>query len=191
MTIAYGGDHALVTPADLSSQQIDAVDKPFYLALCRIEPENNIALTLRAFSETGDRLIFIGNWSSSEYGKRLRNEFFDTLNILLLDPIYDERVLSTYRSRCLAYVHGHSAGGTNPSLVEMMHFEKPIIAFDCVYNRATMEDKGQYFSSSSSLSKSLKTRKCFEGGEELGDIARRCYTWNVVRDQYWKLFKSK
>ena len=60
-------------------------------------------------------------------------------------------MISTYIGYCIrstlsyVYVHGHSAGGTNPSLVEMMHFEKPIIAFDCVYNRATMEDKGQYF----------------------------------------------
>ena len=114
-----------------------------------------------------------------------------TANVIFLGAIYEKDKLSTLRNNALIYIHGHSAGGTNPSLVEMMHFEKPIIAFDCVYNRATMEDKGQYFSSSSSLSKSLKTRKCFEGGEELGDIARRCYTWNVVRDQYWKLFKSK
>ena len=189
MTIAYGGDHALVTPADLSSQQIDVVDKSFYLALCRIEPENNVALTLQAFSEAGARLIFIGNWSSSEYGKRLRNEFSDTVNILLLDPIYDERVLSTYRSRCLAYVHGHSAGGTNPSLVEMMHFEKPIIAFDCVYNRATMENNGVFFDSVEALKDLIQNVEELPGARELRNVAQKRYNWTIIRQQYLGLFK--
>ena len=190
-TIAYGGDHAYVDHKEKLMMDIPFKVEGYAFALCRIEPENNVHLILEAFASANMNLIFVGNWQASDYGCELIDRYSSIANMKLLDPIYDLDVLAMYRRNCRIYIHGHSAGGTNPSLVEMMHFEKPIIAFDCVYNRATMEDKGQYFSSSSSLSKSLKTRKCFEGGEELGDIARRCYTWNVVRDQYWKLFKSK
>mgnify|MGYP000713329694 CR=1 FL=1 len=141
----------------------------------------------RASSDLG--IVGHKAWSSSEYGKRLRNEFSDTVNILLLDPIYDERVLSTYRSRCLAYVHGHSAGGTNPSLVEMMHFEKPIIAFDCVYNRASMENNGVFFDSVEALKDLIQNAQELPGARELRNVAQRRYNWNIIRQQYLGLFK--
>ena len=72
-----------------------------------------------------------------------------------------------------------------------MHFDKPIVAFDCVYNRATMEDKGLYFSSALSLSQIVNHSDFGKDGTELGDIARRRYTWSVVRAQYLKLFDFK
>lgn len=186
--IAYGGDHAFVTPAALSSEQAAIVDKPFYLALCRIEPENNVSLILQAFSEVQERLIFFGNWHSSDYGRRLRNEFCNVENIVLLDPVYDENILAIYRSRCIAYIHGHSAGGTNPSLVEMMHFKKPIVAFDCVYNRATMENHGSFFNSADTLKALTENAEDLPGGEELQDVAQRRYKWHDIRKQYLELF---
>ena len=132
----------------------------------------------------------MGNWKASDYGRQLIEHCSTASNIKLLDPIYDLEALAFYRKNCDFYVHGHSAGGTNPSLVEMMHFDKPIVAFDCVYNRSTMEDKGLYFSSSSSLLKILNNLDFLGSGEELGAIARRRYTWKVVRDQYRKLFQT-
>ena len=188
MIIAYGGDHALVTPASVPVEQATFLNKPFYLALCRIEPENNVSLILQAFSEIHERLIFIGNWHSSDYGKRLRSEFCDSENIVLLDPVYDENILAMYRSRCIAYIHGHSAGGTNPSLVEMMHFNKPIVAFDCVYNRATMENHGSFFSSVDTLKQLIGNVQDLPGKEELRDVAQRRYKWHDIRKQYLGLF---
>ena len=190
-TIAYGGDHACVDHKEKLMVDIPFKVEGYAFALCRIEPENNVHLILEAFASASMNLIFVGNWQASDYGCELIDRYSSIANMKLLDPIYDLDVLAMYRRNCRVYIHGHSAGGTNPSLVEMMHFEKPIIAFDCVYNRATMEDKGQYFSSSSSLSKSIKTPECFEEGKELGDIARRRYTWSVVRAQYHKLFDFK
>ena len=189
-TIAYGGDHAYIEKILLQTSQIAFGTERYAFGLCRIEPENNVHLILDSFSDSKINLIFVGNWKASEYGRQLIEHCSTASNIKLLDPIYDLEALAFYRKNCDFYVHGHSAGGTNPSLVEMMHFDKPIVAFDCVYNRATMEDKGLYFLSSSSLLKILNNVDFLEGGEELGAIARRRYTWKVVRDQYRKLFQT-
>ena len=187
-TIAYGGDHAFVDNTAVPTAETSIGEEPYAFALCRIEPENNVHVILEAFSTTKMNLIFVGNWQASDYGRSLVELYSSDSNIDLLDPIYDLHTLALYRAHCNVYVHGHSAGGTNPSLVEMMHFDKPIVAFDCVYNRATMEDKGVYFSSASSLSQILDNSNFGNDGSELGDIARRRYTWSVVRAQYGKLF---
>ncbi len=86
--------------------------------------------------------------------------------------------------------HGHSAGGTNPSLVEIMHFSKPIAAFDCSFNRATMEDKGNYFSSSKGLAKILGESNSLVDGNAMAEIAKRRYTWEIIRKQYLELFTT-
>ncbi len=190
-TIAYGGDHAFVDNTAVSTAETAIGKEAYVFALCRIEPENNVHVILEAFSTAKMNLIFVGNWQASDYGRSLVELHSSNSNIDLLDPIYDLHTLALYRAHCNVYVHGHSAGGTNPSLVEMMHFDKPIVAFDCVYNRATMEDKGLYFSSASSLSLILDDSNFGGNGSELGDIARRRYTWSVVRAQYHKLFDFK
>ena len=187
-TIAYGGDHAFIDKISVPTTESAIVTEDYAFALCRIEPENNVDLILDAFSSAMTNLIFVGNWQASDYGRSLVELYSSASNIDLLDPVYDLNTLALYRAHCKVYVHGHSAGGTNPSLVEMMHFDKPIVAFDCVYNRATMEDKGRYFSSVSSLSQILDDKDFGNDGSELGDIARCRYTWSVVRAQYRKLF---
>lgn len=75
----------------------------------------------------------------------LKDKYGDCENIHLLSPIYDVKVLNVLRSHCCYYIHGHSAGGTNPSLVEAMFFNKPILAYDVIYNRETTENKADYF----------------------------------------------
>ena len=188
VTIAYGGDHALAELGESNSLPDLDVDRWYALALCRIEPENNVHIILQAFAESQQELVFIGNWHSSDYGKRLQDKYSENSNLRLLNPVYDLEVLSVYRNNCRAYIHGHSAGGTNPSLVEMMHFSKPVIAFDCVYNRATMENKGSYFHTVDDLSQQIETVNQ-DFGPEMQEIARRRYTWKIVKQQYFSLFE--
>ena len=187
-TIAYGGDHAFAKPNKSHRFPSLDVDRRYALALCRIEPENNIHIILQAFAESQQELVFIGNWQSSDYGKKLQDKYSANLNLRLLNPVYDVEVLSVYRNNCCAYIHGHSAGGTNPSLVEMMHFSKPVIAFDCVYNRSTMENKGSYFKSVDDLSRQIGTVNQASDPEML-EIAQRRYTWKGVKHQYLSLFE--
>jgi glycosyltransferase involved in cell wall biosynthesis len=187
-TIAYGGDHAFRPMAKSKLDESFNVVHPFALSICRIEPENNIHLILEAFAKINLPIIFIGNWETSGYGKALYNKYKGNINITLLQPIYCLDSLHAFRASCSVYVHGHSAGGTNPSLVEMMHFSKPIIAFDCSFNRATMENEGSYFNSSRHLAEILDDPISQTDGEVMTEIAKRRYTWEIIREQYLILF---
>ena len=189
-TIAYGGDHALRSDNNVKLDVNFDTSAPFALSICRIEPENNVHLILEAFSEAKLPIMFIGNWKKSSYGRALYNKYKDEINITLSKPIYCLDTLHAFRSECSVYIHGHSAGGTNPSLVEMMHFSKPIIAFDCSFNRATMEDKGNYFSSSKGLTKILGESNIIADGNDMAEIAKRRYTWKIIRKQYLELFMT-
>ena len=111
-------------------------------------------------------------------------------NIDILDPIYDLSKLFHIRQECSFYVHGHSAGGTNPSLVEMMHFNKNIFAFDCNYNRATTEDKARFFSNVNELINGIAQEHSVSNANKMSEIAERRYTWNIVKQQYFDLFIS-
>ncbi|MBA6328376.1 DUF1972 domain-containing protein [Colwellia sp. MB02u-6] len=180
--IAYGGDHAVVNDLNLS-------DEGYAFALCRIEPENNVELILEAFSQTIKPLKFIGNWDSSDFGLAMKANYQRFDNIDIIDPIYDISVLFDIRQKCSFYVHGHSAGGTNPSLVEMMHFTKNITAFDCIYNIASTEGKADYFSNTAELVKFIENSTSLNNGCFMQEIAERRYTWKIVKDQYFSLFK--
>ena len=178
--IAYGGDHALV--------QIESEPQNYFFAVCRIEPENNIHVILEAFLNTNKPLKFVGNWDNSQYGIDLKNKFGSIGNIEIIDPVYDIQELANLRSGCYAYVHGHSAGGTNPSLVEMMHFGKPIIAYDCAYNKSTMENSGIFFSDSLELQQFVDKEIDQKIGAAMKEIAKRRYTWDKIIKQYFELF---
>lgn len=190
--IAYGGDHALLA----EPISIDSLDLPpqYVLALCRIEPENNVAMILDALARMPDHnLVFIGNWAKSSYGRKLRAKFSGCPNLYLLDPVYDPSNLRWVRSGARTYIHGHSAGGTNPSLVEMMHFGIPVIAFDCAFNRYTTENRAAYFESADQLRVILETQdneRAQIGGAAMKEIAARRYKWEIIGHAYFELLES-
>ncbi|WP_432453568.1 DUF1972 domain-containing protein [Agarivorans sp. QJM3NY_29] len=182
--IAYGGDHAL-----RNIEPVDA-EHDYGLAICRIEPENNIEMILKAFSRTNQRLKFIGNWEASEYGIRLKKEYSRHENIEIINPVYDLDTLYSFRKNCSMYIHGHSAGGTNPSLVEMMHFSVPIIAYDCDFNRNTTHNYAFFFSNSHDLRNKIeKLDKNWNlSCSKLLKVARENYTWKRINEQYESLY---
>ena len=190
--IAYGGDHAVA----VEGTAVDEYDLPesYAFAVCRIEPENNVHMVLEASARLKSHvLVMVGNWSNSEYGRALREQYASCDNLFLLDPIYDLGKLKTLRSRASFYVHGHSAGGTNPSLVEAMHFGKAVLAFDCDYNRSTTEGKALFFGNSEKLQQlivSLDKTVAEKVGRDMLEVANRCYTWRIVAEQYFSLLKG-
>jgi glycosyltransferase involved in cell wall biosynthesis len=187
--IAYGGDHAV--HGATKAFEGGAIPDRYALALCRIEPENNVAMILDAFSEgLAVPLVFVGNWSNSEFGRELKRKYALHEDMYLLDQIYDQRVLKGIREKAALYVHGHSAGGTNPSLVEMMHFGLPVAAFDCAFNRATTEEKALFFDTASclkSLVDALGSRASADVAAEMRRIAERRYTWRKIGREYFEL----
>lgn len=186
VTIAYGGDHALNCTAEPILPEV----KSFYLSICRIEPENNVKMICETFSKLADRnLVFVGNFSETSYGKQLREEFKEYENIYLLDPIYDLNKLKYLRSQCVGYIHGHSAGGTNPSLVEAMFFGKTTFCYDCDFNRATTDDKAYYFLDHEDLRDKIVN---VSTGDDvvLREIAQKKFSWHTVIKMYQNLFVS-
>lgn len=189
--IAYGGDHAL---REVSQKRVKEILKEYdveagnyAIAVCRIEPENNSRLVLEAFAGLDYPLLYIGNWDHSDYSRRLREEFSKVPNLHLADGIYDLDVLYALRSNAGLYIHGHSAGGTNPSLVEAMTLALPILAFNVVYNRETTENRAAYFSDTDGLRK-LVEDGVRPDGKNLEEVARRRYCWNKVAEKYAALY---
>ncbi len=190
--IAYGGDHVLMNVSieeqDNILKEYGLTKNDYSLGICRIEPENNVHTILEAYDKYQDkRLVFIGNWQKSEYGRNLLEKYKDSHNIKLMSAVYDLKKLYALRNNCSLYLHGHSAGGTNPSLVEAMFFAKPIIAFDCVYNRESTENKAIYFNSASDLS--YKLDNVPESiGQDMLRIARLRYSWAFIVSQYESVY---
>jgi glycosyltransferase involved in cell wall biosynthesis len=186
--IAYGGDHALAYEPDPAA----AVELPasYALALCRIEPENNVAMILEAFSGLDMPLVFVGNWEKNEYGRNLKARYAGHPTITIHNPIYEPRGLRAIRDKASIYVHGHSAGGTNPSLVEMMHFGIPILAHGCAFNRHSTEGKARYFESEAELAEQLRNLNpevAGQIGDNMREIAQRKYTWDQIGKAYFEL----
>lgn len=188
--IAYGGDHAIRNISDKENAEIlkrfGLVKGNYAISVCRVEPENNSNVILSAFENSSLPLVFIGNWPHSDWSNMLKNKYRNCPNIKLLDAIYDLDILYVLRSNAKLYVHGHSAGGTNPSLVEAMHFGMPIAAWDVSYNRETTENNAYYFKSEEELKK-LIGRDDLDGSGMM-EIAQRRYDWKLVSEQYCKLY---
>lgn len=166
--------------------------KEYAMALCRIVPENNVKTILDTFKENSNlNLIFVGNWEHNAYSKGLFNKYKSIPNIELRNPIYEATKVEALRRRCKVYIHGHSAGGTNPSLVEAMRSGVPIIAKDVPFNRVTMHSKGLYFSDKADLFRQLKELEkhdLWELGKHMEAIAKRNYNWEEISEQYRRIF---
>ena len=168
------------------------LSKSYAISVCRIEPENNTHLVLEAFSrQTKVSLVIVGNWKNSSYGLSLLQKYSSFSNIHLLDPIYNPEKINFLRSNAFLYVHGHSAGGTNPSLVEAMFLGLPIFAYDCVYNKYTTENQCFYWSTADELYSFIvhhENEKLNHIGKSMKQIAERRYKWERITSKYEKLF---
>lgn len=189
--IAYGGDCGYEID-DKAAER----NENYALAICRIEPENNVHLILEGASRTNTNLVFVGNWDASEYGRKLKAKFKSWKKFKLLDPIYDQATLHELRQNCYVYLHGHVVGGSNPSLIEMMFYEKPIIAYGCMFNKCTLDGNGWFFKSMEELEDMLSIfdneytddhlLKCKNALE----YAKENYTWNKISGKYYEIFEK-
>ncbi|NQX97372.1 MAG: DUF1972 domain-containing protein [Flavobacteriales bacterium] len=189
--IEYGGDHTILSGSSKKYiKKYPFLKHDYVFKVARIEPENNIHVVLKAFSLTNQKLVVVGNWEKSEYGIQLKKHFKKFDNIILYDPIYNQEELDVIRRNCVLYVHGHSAGGTNPSLVEAMCLELPVIAFDVSYNRATTENEALYFKNVQDLKRIISKIKCvdlIDNSNKMKEIASRRYKWEIIANKYKNL----
>lgn len=176
--IAYPGDHVKMIPGI-------EMQKGHALTICRIEPENNLDILIEGALNSNLKLYtVVGNWNHNPYARNLREKYKDQSVIRLLDPIYDATRLAELRQSCEIYLHGHSVGGTNPSLVEMLFYDCRILCFDVSFNRFSTDNKMEYFKDSKELSEILaKDGKTMESRSGL----RERYSRSAIAKKYLEL----
>ncbi len=194
--IAYGGDHVTrVSLSEWTAKKYNIAAYDYCFKVCRIEPENNLDMILDSFSKSGYRIIIVGNWNYSKYGIHLRKRFQKFSNISMIDPIYDQYALNEIRSNCRLYIHGHSVGGTNPSLVEAMCLGLCVLAFSVNYNKSTTKDSALYFSTADELTSLVKyvyedESLQQEVGARLFQLGHKEYNWANIINEYEKILSK-
>ena len=176
--VSYGGNHITQTRSQKHTDEFT-----YALVIARAEPENNLHLILKVFSKIQSlNLKMISNWNQTKYGKKLFKLFSNWPNIQLIPAIYDTEKLHHYRFGCSLYIHGHSVGGTNPSLVEAMYSGLPILAWDNEFNRITTHGLAIYFNTDDKLIsqlKSLDPQTLEASAKKMQEYARQNYTWKI------------
>jgi len=193
--IFYGGDQAVkVAITEKWSTKYSFLQGKYGFSVARIQPDNNIEMILKAMAAQNTLpFVFVGNWNNSAFGQKMKLEYGQLAHLQLLDAIYDREELDVLRSNCTLYIHGHSAGGTNPSLVEAMYLGLPVLAFNSIYNRYTTEDKAVFFSNENELENLIKGYEkinLFSILNDLKQIAASKYTWKAVAEHYREVLCS-
>jgi glycosyltransferase involved in cell wall biosynthesis len=165
------------------------------ILIARMEAENNIEMILSGFSasrETG-KLIVVGNLVT-RYAKRMVEKFGKDKRIVFKGGIYDLNHLNNLRHFSRYYFHGHSVGGTNPSLLEAMASGAFVIAHGNEFNKAILGDDAFYFNDSASLTEVLndfsKSDNIKPAIESNLMKVKSVYNWDLIAGLYEQLFKQ-
>jgi glycosyltransferase involved in cell wall biosynthesis len=159
--------------------------------IARPIPENSIAEIVEGFSavERGYRLVVLGRLEpeKDEYHRRIMARA--STEVTFTGPLYKPDIVKTLRFHGKAYLHGHTVGGTNPSLVEAMAAANPIIAHDNKYNRWVAGDGAVYFTGSEQLADRISQllsdeSLCRSLKENALRRFREEFTWKRVAAQY-------
>lgn len=172
----------------------------FYLVVARLEPENNIKLIIEGYihSRSKKPLLIIGNKNTPYFNKKLKS--FSNDQIIFVDGVYNQELLSLFRLKCFCHIHGHSVGGTNPSLLEAMAHSCIILSHDNFFNRDTIGLKisNLYFKDAKSLSKSIKWTEKESNSDKISEIKKLMleriktnYNWELITNKYLKILKNE
>ncbi len=169
--------------------RFQAVKYEYHMLMARMEPENNIDMILNGFhhSNSEKKFIVIGNYNNA-YGKQMYQKYHADKRIYFAGAIFDAAITNTLRAFCKLYFHGHSVGGTNPSLLEAMANGSIIVAHDNPFNRAVLNGDAYYFTSPEDV---LKLVMKSNGHKESAIMVKNNfikieeeYNWPNIVDQY-------
>ncbi len=192
-TITYGAHSATDAPAAVP--RAHGLEPGRYLTLvCRPIPENSIAELVRGFSRRprGYKLAVLGGYTPAEDPYHREVVESASGDVLFLGSIYDKAEVEALRYHSAAYLHGHTVGGTNPSLVEAMAAGNPVIAHDNPYNRWVAQDAAVYFETEEDVADRLDGLLSSPARlEQMGAASRARhgaeFTWEHVAGQYEQL----
>ena len=194
--IAYGAYIEKSEKPELISQ-FGVEPQQYWLIASRLIPENHADLIARAFlrTDSSKKLLIAGGANyDSPFHRELRALAGD--RIILAGHIDDQEVIKELHCNCFVYVHGHSVGGTNPSLLKAMGYGNCILALDTVFNREVLEDGGVFFPRDEAvLAQEMRALEAdphriaelrLMGPERI----RKNYTWEKISRQYDDLFQE-
>ncbi len=172
----------------------------YYILVARLEPENNIEMILDGFvsAKSERKFIVVGNYKT-RYGDFLKNKYSGYPQIQFIGGVYELEKLNALRHFAKIYFHGHSVGGTNPSLLDAMACGCYIIAHDNPFNRNVLQTDGNYFKSTGDVSELLSHDVGADEKEKfiLNNLHKisTVYTWQNIVDEYeaafFKAFSEK
>lgn len=168
----------------------------YYLVVCRLEPENHVIEIIRGYcvGESPFPLVIIGDHrTDTAYVRRLLAERDDRM--WFIGTLYDKDLLRALRYYCKAYFHGHSVGGTNPSLLEALGCGNIIVAHDNVFNQEVAADAGMYFQTEDDMpelihrievmDKAVRTQLAIRARQR---VVNR-YNWDNITEKYLDILK--
>lgn len=185
--IPYGADNMqVIWPV---TEGLEPANKEHFLLMARMEPENNIELILDGFhaSNSGRRFKVIGN-TANRFGRHLLRKFERDERIEFTGPIFNTGRVSELMGKALVYFHGHSVGGTNPSLLQAMANMALIASHDNEFNRAVLQDDAMYFSNYRDVRGIVESTLLGAGEEKMIDNnlekVNKQFKWSNIIGQY-------
>ena len=177
-------------------------EKNYYLIVGRFIPENNYETMIKEFmkSKTKKDLVIICNLEQNQFYETLKEKtnFTSDKRIKFVGPFYDQEGLIYIRENAYCYLHGHSAGGTNPSLLEALSRTSINLLFDVAYNKEVGLDSCFYFTKEEdnlrdqiNKIENLSTKEIEEYGSKAKKRIKDEYTWDIVVDKYNQLFNKE
>ena len=205
--IAYGADEIPEIDWDSSKVKsyIEKSNNPkiaikqhnYWLVVARLQPSNNIHMIIQGYIKSNSTLplIIIGDYSCNKYRNvisKLCKETKDR-NIVMIGGVYDRNMINMFRQYCYAHIHGHSVGGTNPSLLEAMVSSNLILAQDNPFNNEVGGQSILYFKDDIELAKKMQLiEKKYPEFEYLKNSAHSrvlsIYYWKKIIMEYNALF---
>lgn len=167
----------------------------YHLVVARFEPENHVLEIVQGYHESSAShpLVVVGTAPyAADYTRKIQHIADSDPRIRLLGGVYDQNLLDALYFHAYTYLHGHSVGGTNPSLLRAMGAGTAVIAHDVGFNREVLDGEGWYFRGSSGVSAAV------EAAERNPDKARHVaelgkfragvdFSWESVAESYEKL----
>lgn len=145
--LAYGADIHDNYDESIPTEY-NATKHQYFILVARLEPENNIELAIKGYLKSSQKdrfpLLIVGK-TNTPHGKELTKKYASAESIKFLGGIYDFDKLNSLRHFSLAYFHGHSVGGTNPSLLEAMASGCFILSHNNIFNKAVLDDNAFYY----------------------------------------------
>lgn len=193
--IAYGADIPISINEDLI-HLYNLEKESYYLIIARLQKDNNIEIILDGYiqsEEFTNKIIVIGGIDNT-YGKYLTKKYQEyRYNIIFLGGIYNQEILNSLRKFSKIYFHGHSAGGTNPSLLEAMAAESKIVAHDNIFNRSVLKRNALFFKNEIDVANIIKNfDNLYENNwvKANKESIKKDYQWEYIAEQYFKVIQN-